>query len=67
MSSMEAIEANSKECVRLMKSGEYPRELLCNDDPQPLDMNEVVSSFDEVIGQSDRYSFLSRQEYKLEG
>jgi hypothetical protein len=50
-----------EECIRLMKSGEYPRPLLRNDAPARADHDEILASFQAILDQEDRYSFLAER------
>jgi hypothetical protein len=49
-------------CIGLMKSGEYPRDLLENDDPDAIEEVIIFSSFKNAIGRANRYSFFKSKE-----
>ena len=51
----------TEECIKLMKNGEYPKPLMQNDDPTPVEPGEILVSFDAVIKREDRYSFLAER------
>ena len=50
-----------EECIKLMKDGEYPKPLMQNDNPTPIEPEEILVSFDAVIKREDRYSFLAER------
>ena len=50
------------ELVYLLKSGEYPRSLLENNDPDIVDADKVIAAFSRAVKKEGRYSFLSQSE-----
>jgi len=48
------------EVVSLLKSGEYPRSLLENDDPDIVDADQIIKAFSRFIRKEGRYSFQSQ-------
>ena len=48
------------ELVSLLKSGQYPRSLLENNDPDVVDPDSVIEAFCRIVQKEDHYSFLSQ-------